>query len=95
MFVRITPVRFDASRQEAVEQVSRDLVIPLFQGLPGFRRYHGVVDRAQGTGAAISYWETQEQAEAAGAAVRPLLPQVQAASIELSPPAIYEVVVEG
>jgi hypothetical protein len=95
MFVRITSVRFDASQQDAVERVSRDLVLPILQGLPGFRRYHGVVDRAQGTGAAISYWETQEQAQAASDAVRPILPQVNAAGIETSPPAIYEVVVEA
>lgn len=95
MYVRVTPIRFDVSRQDAVTQVSRDVVLPLFRGLPGFRRYHGGVDAAQGTGVSLSYWETREQAQGLTEAVRPIAPQIQAAGIELGSPAIYEILVES
>ena len=95
MYVRVTPIRFEASRQDAVTQVSKDVVLPLLKGLPGFRRYHGGLDSAQGTGVAISYWETRDQAQAVSEAVRTIAPQVQAAGVELSAPSIYEVMVEG
>ncbi len=95
MYVRITPIRFDPSRQDAVTEETRGSVLPLLKGLPGFRRYHGAVDSAQGTGLAISYWETHEQAQAVSAAVRTIAPQLQAAGVELSAPSIYEVMVEG
>jgi hypothetical protein len=95
MYVRITPIRFDPSRQDAVTEETKDSVLPLLKGLPGFRRYHGAVDRAQGTGLAISYWETHEQALAVSEAVRTIAPRIQAAGIELSAPSIYEVVLEG
>jgi hypothetical protein len=55
MYVRVTQVRADASRQDAVTQLTNDVVIPLLRGLPGFRRYHACLDRAQGIGVAISY----------------------------------------
>ena len=102
MFVRVTPIRFDPSslrfdpsRQAAVTDESRDIVLPLLKGLPGFRRYHGAVDSAQGTGLAISYWETREQAQAVSEAVRTIAPQLQTAGVELSAASIYEVLVEG
>ncbi len=95
MYVRITPVHFSTARADDVIQVSRDVVVPLFKGLPGFRRYHGGLDRAQGTGVAVSYWETREQAQGLSEAVRPIVPQLQAAGIELGTPAMYEVLVEG
>jgi hypothetical protein len=71
------------------------VVLPLLKGLPGFRRYHGGLDSAQGTGVAISYWETREQAQAVAEAVRTIAPQLQAAGITLGTPALYEVMVEG
>jgi hypothetical protein len=95
MYVRVTPIRFDVSRQDAVTQVSQDVVLPLFRGLPGFKRYQGGIDAAQGTGVSLSFWETREQAQGLTEAVRPIAPQLQAAGIELGSPAIYEIVVEG
>jgi hypothetical protein len=95
MYVRVTPVRADASRQEAVTQLTNDVVIPLLRGLPGFRRYHACLDSAQGAGVAISYWETAEQAQAVTDAVRTIAPQIQAAGAELGAAAIYEVVAEA
>jgi hypothetical protein len=95
MFVRVTPVRADASRQDAVTQLTNDVVIPLLSGLPGFRRYHACLDSAQGTGVAISYWETREQAQAVADAVRTIASQIQTAGAALGPAAIYEVVAEA
>ena len=95
MYVRITPIRFDLSREDSATQVSKDVVLPLLQGLPGFQRYHGGLDPAQGTGVAISYWETREQAQAVSEAVRTIGPQLQAAGIEPGSPVLYEIMVEG
>ena len=95
MYVRVTPIRFDVARQDAVTQVSKDVVLPWFRGLPGFQRYQGGVDAGQGTGVSLTFWETREQAQGLTEAVRPIAPQLQAAGIELSSPAIYEIVVEG
>jgi hypothetical protein len=95
MYVRVTPIRFEVSRQDAVTQVSQDVVLPLFRGLPGFTRYQGGIDATQGTGVSLSFWETREQAQGLTEAVRPIGPQLQAAGIELGSPAIYEIVVEG
>ncbi|HVA89554.1 MAG TPA: hypothetical protein VNL71_06900 [Chloroflexota bacterium] len=95
MYARVTPIRFDVSRPDAVTQVSRDVVLPLFRGLPGFQRYQGGLDAAQGTGVSLSFWQTREQAQGLTEAVRPIVAQIQAAGIELGTPAIYEILVEG
>jgi hypothetical protein len=95
MYVRITPIRFDLARADAVIQVTNDVVIPLFKGLPGFRRYQGGLDRTQGVGVSLTYWETREQAQGLSDAVRPIAPQIQDSGVELGAPAIYEVVAEG
>jgi hypothetical protein len=95
MWVRIAPVRFDLSLAETVIKMTNEVIIPLFQQQPGFVRYQAGLDRRQGTGVSLTFWETREQAQSLAEAFQAIGPQLQAATIEIGPAAVYEILVEG
>jgi hypothetical protein len=95
MYVRIAPVRFDLSLAETVIKLTNEVIIPLFQSQPGFVRYQAGLDRKQGTGVSLTFWETREQAQALSDAFLSIAPQLQAATLEIGPAAVYEILVEG
>ena len=94
MHARLTATRFaDGAAIDAVIRVVDEELIPALRRVPGFVGYEGLLDRAAGTGLAVSLWATEAQARALrqDAAIGALLARLEALGVELGSPVIYEV----
>lgn len=95
MFVRITLASFDPSRREEVQRLLESAVIPAIKALPGFQSYEGGIDRGAGRLINITHWDTQEHASWSRDVLGDVVPQIQAAGIQLEPPQVYELTAKG
>ncbi len=92
MFVRITPGRSDASRLDEVQRWGDNTLVPALQQMPGFRGYVGGADRQTGRITAISYWDTEEQANRMREVLdQSILRQIAELGVQLDPAEVYEV----
>ena len=84
MYARLVLYRTSpgASLRSQLERAAGS-VGPLLRQQPGFRAGYGVVDEASGEFGGISFWETREDAEAAGTALAAVL---QATALEAQAP---------
>jgi hypothetical protein len=69
MFARLTRFKADPSACARLEQLTREALLPLFREQPGFQRLQLLEDHAEGRFAGLSYWDSREAAEAAGAVI--------------------------
>jgi hypothetical protein len=94
MYVRVTPYRYNASREQEVVQFTEQQLVPAFRRLPGFRRYTGALDRDTGRGVAITEWDDQQHAQGFRVALGPLLQGIADVGIQLDDAQLYEIVVQ-
>ncbi|HWQ15688.1 MAG TPA: hypothetical protein VNL77_23005 [Roseiflexaceae bacterium] len=95
MFVRISHGRFNPASESDVQRIVEGQVIPVIQGLPGFQRYYGGVNRGAGTLVAVTVWDTEEHASFSRENLAGVMPALQAIGVTLEPPQIFEVTVEA
>ena len=95
MYVRVTPGRYDPTREDAVQRLVTEQIIPAITRLAGFQRYEGGVDRTAGRVVTITLWETEEQAQGLREALRDLVPQMEAAGLALEASQVYEVIAQA
>ena len=75
MVIRVTRGRYDPATEAHLLRVFEDQVLPGLRQRPGFRSYQVGLNREAGTVAAISTWDTREQADT------PPLPPPQLATL--------------
>ena len=93
MYMRITTGRFDASRANEIEQMVAQAVGTAARALPGFKSYSSGLDRQAGRFAAISTWETEDQAHGFRDKLSTdVMQQLHAAGVQLDEAQIYEAV---
>ena len=90
MYLRITRARVDPARVDELAPVARDVGAAL-QRLPGFQGQHGGVDRGTGAVAAVSLWDTEEQARFSRVRPGDVIARAHAPGVRFEPPAVYEV----
>ena len=92
MYARISPYRFDPVREEQLQRLTDEQLIPAIRQLPGFRHYFGTIDRATGRGYAITVWETAEHADGLREALSDVIAEFTRAGLELEAAQTQEVV---
>jgi hypothetical protein len=96
MYTRITTGRYDSTRSQEVQELVADKVLAVARRLPGFRTYNGGLDRAGNRLAAVSTWDTEEQARGFRDHLgSDILKQIQELGVQLDEAQIYETVVEA
>jgi hypothetical protein len=90
-YVRVTPFRFDPTREEEVTRLSEERILPALRRLPGFRRYVSGVDRAAGRGVSVSEWDDQTHAQGLREALGGLVGQAEALGVQFEAPQVYEI----
>jgi hypothetical protein len=66
LYIRVTRASYDATAEAEVNRMVKGELIPALQKLPGFRHYHGGLDRRSHRLVAISIWDTEEHSQAIG-----------------------------
>jgi hypothetical protein len=94
MYLRITRARFDPANYDQIVPVARDLDAAMRQ-LPGLQQFWQGVDRAAGTVAAVSTWDTEEHANVAREALGEPVGRLRALGVTLDPLEIYELLDSG
>jgi heme-degrading monooxygenase HmoA len=69
MHARVTVIEGQPDRADAVIEQVRSEVVPMLEGLDGFKGFTVLVDRSSGKLLATSYWETAEARDASAQAV--------------------------
>jgi hypothetical protein len=93
MYIRITTGRFDASRANEIEQLVAQAVGNAARALPGFKSYSTGLDRQAGRFAAISTWETEDQARGFRDQLsQDVMQQMKNAGVQLDEGQVYEAV---
>jgi hypothetical protein len=96
MYTRITTGRYDSGKEQDVRRIVESDVLNAARKLAGFKNYNGALDRKSGKLAAITTWETEEQARAfRGKLGSDILKQIQDLGVQLDEAQIYETVVEA
>lgn len=94
MHVRVTPVSFDASREQEINRWSNESFVPTLSRIAGFRGFYGALDRDAGRMVAITLWDTREQAENLRDNLSPkVLKEIRDLGSELKESQVYEVTV--
>ena len=70
MHARMTTIEMDPNRIDAAVSQLEEEDLPQWQDLAGFRGFTLVVDRASGKAVGTSYWDSEEEMDAAEDAVR-------------------------
>src|SRR4051794_20664165 len=78
MHARVNRIEGSPDRIDDMARRFEETIVPLLQGLDGYRGGVVLADRATGTNIAISYWENEEAMRASEAAVS--RPRADAAS---------------
>jgi hypothetical protein len=96
MYTRITTGRFDTAREQDVRRLVESTVLNAARQLAGFKSYNGALDRKAGRLAAVTTWETEEQArgfrDKLGADI---LKEIQDLGVQLDDAQVFETVVEA
>ena len=89
MYMRITRGHFDPAVADRLLPLAREVDAAVGM-LPGFQHIHTGIDRAAGTIAVVSLWDTEEHARFSREALGAVLTETAAAGVELAPPEVYE-----
>ncbi len=90
MYLRLTRGRFDPANFDQIQPLAQE-VHDAVKRLPGIDHIHQAADRASGELVAVSIWDTEEHARFSRDLLGDLVARIQAAGVQLDPPAIYEV----
>jgi hypothetical protein len=94
MFVRITRGRFAPSTEDGVQRIVEEQLVPVMQRLPGFQRYLGCINRSAGTLCAVSFWDSEAEANFSRDVLKGAVPALMALGVTLEPAEIYETTVD-
>lgn len=92
MYIRITTATFDLAKEQELQQIIDEQMIPAMRQLPGFVGYTGGIDRASGRAVSITTWDDMDHAQGLRAALGSVVGQFEALGARFDPPQIYEVV---
>ena len=96
MYTRITTGRYDSSRSQEVQEMVADKVLAVARTLPGFRSYNGALDRAGNRLAAVTTWDTAEQARSFRDHLgSEILTELRNLGVQLDEAQIYETVIDA
>jgi hypothetical protein len=95
MYIRITPIAYDAAQEEALTNLVEEQMIPAFKRLPGFVRYYGGVDRSTQRGVAVTIWDDMEHAAGLRTALGGLIQQLEAIGVRFEPAQLYEITTQA
>jgi hypothetical protein len=90
MHLRLTRARFDPALSEQVVPIVSE-VRAAMRRLPGLQQDHRGIDRAAGTFAAVSVWDSEEHAGFAREALGEPIGRLRALGVQFEPPEIYEI----
>jgi hypothetical protein len=94
MYVRITRGRFNPATEDDVQRIVEEQVIPALQGLPGFQRYIGMANRSAGTICAVSFWDSDANANFGRDVLMDAVPALMQIGVSLEPAEVYEVTLD-
>ncbi len=90
MYLRLTRARFDPAVHDQIAPISRDVQAAM-RRLPGLQHSHIGIDRTAGTVAAVSVWDSEEQARFSREALGEPVGRLRALGVQLDPPELYEI----
>ena len=90
MYLRLTRARFDPALADQVVPLASE-VRAAMRRLPGLRHNHQGIDRAAGTVAAVSVWDSAEHAGFAREALGEPIGRLRALGVQFEEPEIYEI----
>ena len=90
MYLRITRARYDPARYDDFAPLARE-VSAAVERLPGFQALYQGTERAAGTLAAVSVWDTEEHARFSRDALGDVMGRLQALGVQVEPPEILEI----
>ena len=90
MYLRITRARFDPAAYEQIAASAQEVRTAMRQ-LPGVHHIHQGIDRAAGTVAAISVWDSEEHARFPREQLGEPIGRLQALGVQFDEPEIYEI----
>lgn len=94
MYMRVTAARYDPIREEEVNRLIQEHLLPTYRRTPGFQRYGGGVDRAGKRLVEVTYWDSAAHAAAATEAARSALAQLHAAGVTIETTEVVEVIAQ-
>jgi len=96
MHARVNRIEAPPEQIDEAARRFKETIVPMLQGLDGFRGCVTLADRSTGTNIAISYWESEEAMRASEEAVRQPRADAVAAAQATAEPIIerYEVMVQ-
>ena len=77
-------LRFEPARADELLTLTQHTATTLRQQ-PGFQGFYDGLDRASGTGVAVSLWDTAEHARLSSAAFGDIVPRLQALGVQMEP----------
>jgi quinol monooxygenase YgiN len=89
MYLRITHVQFDPSRFDDVVPIVQEVTTAV-QQLPGCQDVYQGMDRAAGTGVAVSVWDSEDHARFPRDVLGDAVTRLQNLGVQFEPPRIYE-----
>jgi hypothetical protein len=96
MYTRITTGRYDAARSQEVQDLVATRVLDAARKLPGFRSYNGALDRAGNRLAAVTTWDTEEQARGFRDQLgREIMDEIRNLGVQLDESQVYETVIDA
>ena len=90
MYLRLTRARFDPARADQVVPIASE-VRAAMRRLPGLQNNNQGIDRAAGTVAAVSVWDSAEHAGFAREALGEPIGRLRALGVQFEEPEIYEI----
>jgi hypothetical protein len=90
MYLRLTRAGFDPALADQVVPRASE-VRAAMRRLPGPQHNHQGIDRAAGTVAAVSVWDSEEHAGFAREALGEPIGRLRALGVQFEPPEIYEI----
>jgi hypothetical protein len=90
MYLRLTRARFDPAIADQVVPVAREIDAAMRQ-LPGIHHVHQGIDRTTGTVAAVSLWDSHEQANFTREVLGEPISRLRALGVQFEAPEIYEI----
>jgi hypothetical protein len=90
MYLRLTRARFDPAVAEQILPIAGEVRVAM-RRLPGLQHNHQGIDRAAGTVAAVSVWDSEEHANFAREELGEPISRLQALGVQFEEPAIYEI----
>ena len=90
MYLRLTRARFDPALADQVVPLASE-VRAAMRRLPGLQHNHQGIDRAAGTVAAVSVWDSEEHANFSREALGEPIGRLRALGVQFEEPEIYEI----